>query len=191
MKRRFGWILVALLCLLAPLISVGQGGWRRAYYEINGHDTTVVVELIPIVVLPRRIDTRRYARLIANLKKVYPIAKEANRMLIEIERTLPTLPTKREQDRYVKQMERELKEKYTPILKKMTFSQGKILIKLIDRETTETSYELVRELRGGFSAFMWQGVARLFGANLKDEYDVTGEDQMIELLIMLYESGQL
>ena len=73
----------------------------------------------------------------------------------------------------------------------MTFSQGKLLIKLIDRETEHTSYDLVKELRGGFRAFFWQSVARLFGANLKDTYDKDGEDQIVEELIQLYEAGLL
>ncbi|WP_418165095.1 DUF4294 domain-containing protein, partial [Alistipes ihumii] len=76
-------------------------------------------------------------------------------------------------------------------LKKMTLSQGKLLIKLIDRETDQTSYELVKELRGGFRAFFWQSIARLFGANLKDTYDKEGEDMMVEELIRLYEAGLL
>ena len=88
-------------------------------------------------------------------------------------------------------MERALKKKYPPVLKKMTLSQGKLLIKLIDRETDQTSYELVKELRGGFRAFFWQSIARLFGANLKDTYDKEGEDMMVEELIRLYEAGLL
>lgn len=73
----------------------------------------------------------------------------------------------------------------------MTFSQGKLLIKLIDRETGHTSYALVKELRNGFSAFLWQNVGRIFGMNLKDTYDATGDDQFIEMLIRLYEAGYL
>ena len=88
-------------------------------------------------------------------------------------------------------MERQLKKKYTPVLHRMTFSQGKLLIKLIDRETGHTSYALVKELRNGFSAFLWQNVGRIFGMNLKDTYDATGDDQFIEMLIRLYEAGYL
>ncbi len=88
-------------------------------------------------------------------------------------------------------MERKLKEQYAPVLRCMTFSQGKLLIKLIDRETGQTSYALVKELRNGFSAFLWQGVGRLFGMNLKDTYDPTGDDEFIEILIRLYEAGYL
>ncbi|GHV00763.1 hypothetical protein FACS1894159_07190 [Bacteroidia bacterium] len=128
-------------------------------------------------------------RLIRNVKKVYPIAREANRRLRDVEDHLLTLKTTREQDRYIKSVERDLKEEYTPVLKNMTFSQGKILIKLIDRETDNTSYELVRQLRGNFSAFFWQSIARIFGANLKDTYQRDGEDKLIEEIITLYEAG--
>jgi len=101
------------------------------------------------------------------------------------------LPTEKEKQEFVKGMERALKRQYTPVLKNMTLSQGKLLIKLIDRETEHTSYDLVKQLRGGFRAFFWQGVAKIFGANLKDTYDEFGEDQYIEDLIMLYEAGLL
>ena len=136
-----------------------------------------------------RYKTADAQRLVRNVKKVYPIAREANRKLREVENHLLTLKTKKEQDQYVKRVEKELKEEYTPVLETMTFSQGKILIKLIDRETSNTSYELVRQLRGGFSAFFWQSIARIFGANLKDTYQREGEDAMVEEIILLYEAG--
>lgn len=179
------------LIVLTAEVTAQHGGHTRAYRRLEGRDTVTVVDIAPVYVFPRRIDTRRYARLIYNLKKVYPIAKEANATLRTMENHLLTLKTKREQEAFVKAMEKKLKEKYTPILREMTFSQGKILIKLIDRETGRTSYDLVKQLRSGFSAFLWQGVARLFGANLKDTYDRYGEDRQIEILIMLYEAGEI
>ena len=154
-------------------------------------DTVVLIQLSPSFVFRKAVDTRRFARLIYNLKRVYPIAKEANATLHAMEAHMETLATKREKQIFVKEMERALKKKYTPVLKKMTLSQGKLLIKLIDRETDQTSYELVKELRGGFRAFFWQSIARLFGANLKDTYDKEGEDMMVEELIRLYEAGLL
>ncbi len=158
---------------------------------VENGDTIAYIHIKPVVKFRRPVDTRRYNRLVRNLKIVYPIAKYANYRLARLEEELKAIPDKREQQRYVKQVEKELKAQYTPILKKMSFSQGKLLIKLIDRETGHTSYDLVKELRGGFSAFFWQGIARLFGANLKDTYDAAGEDRVIEQLIALYEAGQL
>jgi len=166
-------------------------GARRVYIAVTPIDTVTVVEILPITVFPRRIDMRQYQRLIDNIKVVYPIAKEANSLLNQIEQQVLLLPTRQAQEAYVKEMENKLKKQYTPIIRRMTFSQGKVLIKLIDRETGHTSYDLVKDLRGGFSAFFWQSLARLFGANLKDTYDPYGEDILMEQLIMLYERGEL
>ena len=89
----------------------------------------------------------------------------------------------------MRKVEKELIKEYTPVLKNMTFSQGKILIKLIDRQTDMTTYDIVKELRGGLSAGIWQGVAKLFDANLKQSYDAEGEDKIIEQIITMYEAG--
>lgn len=154
-------------------------------------DTITTVYLKPAFVFKRAADERRWSRLIYNLKVVYPIALEANATLHAMEQRMDSMKTKREKQEFVKAMDRALKRKYTPVLKNMTLSQGKLLIKLIDRETDQTSYDLVKQLRGGFRAFFWQSIARLFGANLKDTYDAEGDDQIIEELIMLYEAGLL
>lgn len=167
----------------------GKAGHMLPATVVNG-DTMPHIRIRPIMIFPNKADTRRYERLIRNIKVAYPIAKYANKRLQEIEEQLKVMP-KKDHDKYIKQVEKELKKEYAPILREMTFSQGKILIKLIDRETGNSSYQLVKELRGGFSAFLWQGVARLFGANLKDTYDKDGEDKVIEYLIGLYESGYL
>ena len=151
-------------------------------------DTLPHITLQPVVKYAR-LNLSQHARLIRNLKKVYPIAKFANQKLEEMEATLATIDNPREQERYAKQMEKELKDQFTPMIRQMSFSQGRILIKLIDRETGRTSYRLVQELRGNFTAFFWQGLARLFGNNLKSQYDAEGEDRLIEQLIHLYEVG--
>ena len=171
-------ILIAILLLAAARPSSAQAltEYGQARNVVIDGDTVVLIQLSPSFVFRKAVDTRRFARLIYNLKRVYPIAKEANATLHAMEAHMETLATKREKQIFVKEMERALKKKYTPVLKKMTLSQGKLLIKLIDRETDQTSYELVKELRGGFRAFFWQSIARLFGANLKDTYDKEGED---------------
>ena len=186
------WVILFALSLSAPALHAQERGiYTRITQEVIHGDTVTVAELMPVFVFPRKIDTRRFAKLVENLKKVYPTAKEANRLLQEMEKHMGTLKTKREQQLFTKAMERKLKEQYAPVLRRMTFSQGKLLIKLIDRETGQTSYALVKELRNGFSAFLWQGVGRLFGMNLKDTYDPTGDDEFIEILIRLYEAGYL
>lgn len=129
-------------------------------------------------------DGSRLERIIA---KVYPIAQDAKRTLKGMERELSQLKTKKEQKKYIESIEKELKKKYGPVLMRMTTSEGIVLLKLIDRETGDTSYQLVKEFRGGFSAFFWQNIARLFSVNLKSTYDAEGEDSVIEYYIQKYE----
>lgn len=141
----------------------------------------------------RRFKSRRemsqYYRMIYNLKKTYPYAQIAKYKLLEINENLKTLKTDREKKEYIVRAEKELRNQFEKDLTKLTISQGKMLIKLIDRETGRTSYELVKELKGGFSATFWQGVARLFGSNLKSKFDPQGEDKILNELIFLYEQG--
>ena len=113
---------------------------------------------------------------------VYPLDKDGKNAIME----------EKKRNYNLKELEKELVERYTPILEKMTYSQGKILIRLIDRETERTSYELLEEFRGKFAAKFWNTIARIFRANLKQEYDPTqGEDKLIEQIINLYEAGLL
>ena len=125
-----------------------------------------------------------------NVKKVYPYAILAAAKLKEYNTILEKMPNEKLRKAYMKTVEKELKAEFEEPLKNLSMNQGKILLKLIDRETGNTSYELVKDLRGGFQAFMWQSVARLFGSNMKSEYDPTGEDIMIERAIKLVEAGQ-
>ena len=121
------------------------------------------------------------------IRKVYPIALEGNITLMAIEKEMMTYKTEKERKAYIKKMEKAVLTKYKPVLKTLTMSEGLVLLKLIDRQTGNTSYELVKELRGGFSAVFWQGIGRLFRMNLKDEYDGLGGDQLIEYYIQKYE----
>lgn len=138
-----------------------------------------------------RRDYRRYQRLIHNVKVAYPYAQKAAGILEEMNHEFLKLETDRERRRYVKKVEERLMDEFGDDLKSLTITQGQILIKLIDRETGDTSYELLRELRGSFSAFFWQSIARLFGSNLKSEYDPLYEDRLIEDIIFLIEIGEL
>jgi hypothetical protein len=163
---------------------------------------TVDGELVPnwvipeVVVFPKRVfktkkDYRQYQKLIRNIKIVYPYARLAKTKLKEMNEELQLLKTKHEKDEYIKQSEKEIRDQFEKQLMHLTVTQGKLLIKLIDRETGKTSYELVKELKGSFSAGFWQAIARIFGSNLKSEFDAAGEDKMINELIILYEHRQL
>ena len=132
-----------------------------------------------------------YNRLVRNVKKTLPIAKEVNRAIIETYEFLQTLPDEKAREKHLRMVEKGVKEQYTPRLKKLTFSQGKLLIKLIDRESNSSSYELVKAFLGPFKAGFYQAFAAIFGASLKKEYHPEGEDALIEQIVLQVESGQL
>ncbi len=149
-----------------------------------------------IVVFPKRTfktkkDYRQYQRMIRNLKAVYPYARIAQTKLNNMNEQLQLLSTKREKEQFINQTEKEIRNDFEKKLMGLTVSQGKMLIKLIDRQTGKTSYDLVKELKGSFSAGFWQAVARIFGSNLKSEFDEEGEDKILNELIILYEHRQL
>lgn len=134
---------------------------------------------------------KKYYNIANNIKKVYPIACEIQRTVERTIAHLDSLPTKKEKDAYLKKAEKDLKAEYYPKLKKLTFSQGKLLIKLIDRQCEMTGYQLIKKYMGGFKAGFYNAFASLFGASLKKEYDAEDEDIMTERAILLIESGQM
>ncbi len=134
---------------------------------------------------------KEYDRMVYNVKKTLPYAKIIRSTLIETYEYLQTLPDEKERKKHISRVEKGLKQQYTPEMKKLSFSQGKMLIKLVDRECNQSSYELVRAFMGSFKAGFYQTFAGLFGASLKKEYDPQGADQMIERIAILVENGQL
>lgn len=159
-------------------------------------DTIPYVKLPTVYIFkPLKFKNKRemakYYKLIRDVKKVLPLSKEVNRAVIETYEYLMTLPNEKERQKHIKEVEKGLKEQYTPRLKKLTFAQGKLLIKLVDRQTNSTGYELVKAFMGPFKAGFYQTFAALFGASLKKQYDPTGEDALIERIILMVESGQL
>lgn len=139
----------------------------------------------------RKRDYRRYEKLIYNIKKVYPYAIIVRERIAVVNEELRTKRTEREQKAYLKSVEKNVFAEYEDEIANLTLSQGKILIKLIDRETQNTSYELIRDYRGKISAAFWQGIARLFGTNLKAEYDRYGDDATLEMIVLEIEAGRL
>jgi hypothetical protein len=139
----------------------------------------------------RKTWIRRYDRLVYNLKTVYPYALSVRSRLGQVNEELAGINDDRERRKYLKNVEKQVFGEYEDDIRDMTITQGRLLIKLIDRETQNTSYELIRLYRGGFSAAFWQGIARIFGTNLKDEYDPYGADVVIELILQDIETGRL
>lgn len=193
MKRILSTI---IFTLIATVLQAQEDDRIIVYARIIDGDTLPIVPLKDVYifsykVVPNKRQAKRYSKLVRNIKKVYPYAKLAGIKFREYEELLINTPDKKEQKKIMKQAEEELKDEYGEDLKKLTFSQGKILIKLVSRETGNSSYELVQDFRGRFVAFWWQAFAKIFGYNLKMDYDPEGEDREIELIVLMIENGQL
>jgi len=159
-------------------------------------ETLPVKEIDEVTIFNRprfksRRQVRRYGRLVYNVKKVYPYAIFVRDKLNQINDHLLKLETEKEQKKYIRQVQKELMSRFEKDVRNMTFSQGKILIKLIDRETGNTSYVWLKDLKGDFSAGFWQTVARIFGSNLKTIYHPKKEDYMIEQIVRMIEAGAI
>lgn len=191
-------ILIGFIFLLSAFAVHAQEPATPYYLEgiRVGNDTLPHVDLQQVDVLPKakfksKQEEQQYWRLVWKVKKVYPYAKEAARLYQKYQQEVPTTAKRRDRRVYVKKAEDELMALYGPKLKQMTISEGKILIKLIDRETNTTSYDLIDKVKGGVPAIFWQGVARIFGNNLKSHYDPNGEDSQIERIIRYIEAGMI
>lgn len=169
----------------------------RAYAgRIEGSDTIIMVQHYPITIKPKLLlrtkrQKQQYERLTYNVKKVWPYAKLIKKVYRELTDSISKIPTEDGQKEFVKEQEKKLRAQFEDELVHLTITQGRILIKLVDRETGSTTYEVLKELKGGFNAFLFQGLARLFGSNLKSEYNATEEDRMIEDIIIRIENGEL
>ncbi|MBE0639488.1 MAG: DUF4294 domain-containing protein [Bacteroidales bacterium] len=181
--------------LITGFFSIGQeNNLHVVPVSVVDGDTIPYVRLSEAEVFGYKIfksnrEERQYNRLVRNVRIVYPYARLAGEMLSEYEQILLRAKNDNERRRIMKDLEEDLNRQYGGELKKLTFSQGKILIKLIDRQTGESSFDLVKELRGSFRAFFYQSFARLFGLNLKVKYDPYGEDQSIETIVRMIELG--
>lgn len=162
--------------------------------RIIGRDTIPHVNLPEVRCMTRarfknERQRRQWTRYIYNVKKVLPYARILSREFKIINDSLALMTTEKQRDKYLERKEKELFAKYEYNLKHLTVKQGRILIKLIDRETGSTSYEAIRLLKGRFKAFWWQSVARMFGSSLKVEYDPYGEDKNLENVVLLIDMG--
>ena len=164
---------------------------------VNG-DTVPTVQLDEVVIYAKRIfpsarKQRKYDKLTRNVIKMYPISKEIKTILVETYLYLQTLPDDKARDEHLEKVEKGVWDQYLPIMKRCTLAQGKLLIKLIDRECNQTSYELIQAFIGGFKAKFYQTFAALFGASLKKEYDPDNdeEDAMIEEIIWMIDNDML
>ena len=168
----------------------------QQFGTVEGNDTIPVVILKEVLVFqPLKFknekERREYNKLVRDVKKTLPYAKMVYETLIETYEYIETLPDEKSKNAHLKKMEKELFSEYKPELKKLTLSQGKLLIKLIDRECNQSSYHLIGAFLGKFRASFWNIFAGLLGASLKTEYDPKGSDAMTERVVMLVERGLL
>jgi len=171
-----------------PMVKLGKvlyHGDSIQYVELNN------VYVYPPMVFKDENQRMLYNRLLYNVKKVLPIAKEVNAIIIETGNYLNTLPNKEARDRHMKYVEKNIKEEYTPRMKKLTYQQGKLLIKLIYRECNSSSYSLIQAFFGQTRASVYQAFAWLFGASLKKQYDPNGADKLTERVVRQVEAGQI
>ena len=201
MNTRPNIVILTLFALFLSFQSVlaqdkqSRGGYLVPVCIYEG-DTIPCVQLPTVYIfkpLKFKNDKERmeYYRLVRNVKKVYPIAREINRTILETYEYLQTLPNEKARQKHIKRVEKGLKDQYTPRMKKLSFAQGKLLIKLVDRQSNQTSFELVKAFMGPFKAGFYQTFAALFGASLKKEYDPNGEDKLTERVVILVENVQI
>ena len=171
-----------------PMVKVGkvlQGGDSIQYVQVNN------VYVYPQPVFKNAKQQQAYNRLVYNVKKVLPIAKEVRKIIIETGDYLETLPNKKAKDAHMKLVEKGIKDEYTPRMKKLTYAQGKLCIKLVYRECSSSSYQLIQAFLGPVKAGFYQAFAWAFGASLTKKYDPNGVDRLTERVVRQVESGQI
>lgn len=171
-----------------PMVKVGKvlnHGDSIQYMEMNN------VYVYPQLTFSSQAQAAAYMRLVRNVKMVLPIAKEANQIILETYEYLETLPNKRAKDEHMKRVEADIYRTYKPRMKKLTYSQGKLLIKLIYRECNSSSYDILKAFLGPIRAGFWQAFSSIFGASLTKKYDPEGTDRLTERVVLMVEAGQL
>ena len=210
MKHLLTLILLTLACWAAcaqetvtideSRLSVFRDVYHGMYHDIDPltGDTTMWIVMNPVIVYPNerfrnKKDEEFYWKTVRDVKKTLPYAKLINRTLQETYEYLQTFDTKKEKDAYLKKFEKQLYAQYKPIMKKFTKNQGKIMIKLVNRETNQNSYSIVKAFMGTFRAGFWQTFGRFFGVNLKAEYRPQKDknDALIERICVRVEQGLL
>jgi Lhr-like helicase len=196
MRLRFSLLYVSLVLLV---VSTTDRVWAQAPAQtrqavVHQGDTIPYIELPTIRFFAPRVFTSRqeearYLRLVRNVKRVYPYAKLAGVKFDEYSQMLSGIKSESEKKRITKNIEQQIRTEFEGELRKLTITQGHILIKLIDRQTQHSSYDVLKDFRGTLTAVFWQSFGRLFGYNLKNKYDPNGEDWLIEEIVRMIEAG--
>ena len=175
------------ICLISIHISAQERILIAPFSIIDG-DTFFIADVpeVEVLAFKNKDERKKYYILKRRVLKVYPYALTAKEKLQGIEKGLDSIPKRRHKRRYTKEVAKWVKEEYSEKLKNLTMNEGKILVKLIYRETKTTSYQIVKSYRGRFNAFFWQTMAKFWDNNLKTEYDPVNvrEDMLIEHIIL-------
>ena len=199
--KRMMFLLGLLVALVTPVSAQEIGDPEfvpmvKVSKTLVDGDTIQYMEMQNVYVYPEptfknKRQQQAYTRLVRNVKKVLPIAKEVRQMLIETAEYIETLPSKAEREAHLKRVEASIVKEYKPRMKKLTLAQGKLLIKLVDRECNSTAYEAIQAFVGPVKAGWWQAFAWVFGASLKKGYRPDGVDKLTERVVLMVEAGQI
>ncbi len=202
--KRLTIIMLFLLILISGISTQNNSvssdfvppGGARLMVQVNGGDTVFLAFLHDLWVYPRNTFKNKkqeqfFWRTVRDVKKTLPYAKLLASELRLVNLQLLEIPNEKDKKKFISQYEKTLFKKYEEELKKMTINQGRMLMKLVSRECDKTSFDLIKNYKGTFTAVFWQGVAKLFGSNLKSEFKADGEDRIVERVINLVEAGQL
>lgn len=199
-------ILTLCICALGawavdvvPEPSPQLTAYRGHYHFTDQYGDTVLMTVIrdinvfPPLKFKNKKQEQHYWRTVRDVKRTLPYARMASRTLLETYQYIQTLPDKKERERHLKRLEKDIFEQYKPVVKSMTRSQGKMLLKLINRETNQSSYNIVKAFLGSFRAGFWQTFGRFFGMNMKVSYDPVKnhDDALIERVVLLVDQGAL
>ena len=182
-----------ILHILLVMLLLGMAGVAAHGYE--SCDTTYFDHIRPSKVysrLPRQKgrEWRKYYRLVHNFSKAYPYALVARKLVHKADSTIAADNMKRlQRDKYVTKVQNELFDVFESQMRNMTVSQGALLMKLIDREVGKSSFDIIKDYKNGIAARFWQGIAKIFGTDLKKPYDPEGEDARTEELVKIWEAG--
>ncbi|HPB02845.1 MAG: DUF4294 domain-containing protein [Bacteroidales bacterium] len=143
------------------------------------------------IVFKSKVQVIEFTKMVRHIKRVYPYAKLIGSKVNEYNKYLNGIENDRERERELDRIEKEMRAQLESQLVKLTFTQGKILMKLIYRETNNTTYHLIRDFRGGITATFWQTFGKIFGYNLKVTYDPAGVDHDIETIVVMIENGTI